>query len=249
MEGHVPRHRGAAGGASARGTRGSPSAVCARWLRRGVRNAPRHAAAGALIGTVLVTDVVLVGQAAGWYDVDFVGVRTSWPLSLAAVLVSVVVQEVLFRGILYTAVEWLLGSAAAVLLSAVLFGAAHALLPHVTAWSVAAVALQFGILLGVGYGATRSLWFVIALDFAWSVTGGLVLGAPVGGYDLGHPLFRTETSGPEPWSGGTFGPEAGLLGIVLSGAVAVLLVSYGQGRGRFRRALWRRGRPGRRNAG
>jgi membrane protease YdiL (CAAX protease family) len=220
-----------------------PRRGCSGWLRAGVRDAPRHIGLGVLIGSSLIVIVMLVGQPAGWYRVTFSGIDGRWLEILGLLTIGAILQELVFRGLVYNVVEWLFGSAFAVLTTAALFGALHFAYPEGGVREAVVLALQFGVLLSVGYAATRSLWFVIALNLSWTVTAGLVFGAPVSGFVFdSHPLFRTEVTGSELWSGGPFGPEAGLPALALSSAVAILLISWGQGNGRFRGPWWTRRR-------
>jgi len=63
------------------------------------------------------------------------------------------------------------------------------------------------VLLAACYLRYRSLWIPIGFHFAWNTTMGAVLGLPISGARI-PGLLRAEVSGPEPWTGGRFGPEA-----------------------------------------
>jgi hypothetical protein len=67
-----------------------------------------------------------------------------------------------------------------------------------------------GIFLGYGYVRTRQLWLPIGLHLGWNFCEGVVFGFPVSGLDI-YALTRIEVTGPELWTGGAFGPEAGLI--------------------------------------
>lgn len=67
-----------------------------------------------------------------------------------------------------------------------------------------------GLLLGYGYLVTGRLWLPIAFHFAWNFAEGTLFSFPVSG--AGFPgLLVHKYSGPMVWTGGTFGPEAGIL--------------------------------------
>jgi hypothetical protein len=54
---------------------------------------------------------------------------------------------------------------------------------------------------------------------------GVVFGFPVSGLDMYH-LIRLQIQGPEIWTGGAFGPEAGLINLPALGIGAVLIYLY-----------------------
>ena len=81
-----------------------------------------------------------------------------------------------------------------------------------------------GLFLAYGYLRTGQLWLSIGLHLGWNFFESAVFGFPVSGYDR-PGLFHISVSGPEFWTGGAFGPEAGfiILPITLLGAVLIYL--------------------------
>ena len=119
-------------------------------------------------------------------------------------------EEIVFRGVLYRIVEESLGTWLALLVSALLFGAIHLGNPNATLWSGTAIAIEAGVLFGLIYHVTRSLWFCMGLHAAWNVMEGPVFGTSVSGLPA-HGWIRAEMTGPDWLSGGAFGPEASLV--------------------------------------
>jgi hypothetical protein len=68
------------------------------------------------------------------------------------------------------------------------------------------------------------------MHWAWNLFEGPVYGTPVSGVDLPH-LFNADVHGPVIWTGGAFGPEAGLLCMLLGGALGVGLMVVAHRRG------------------
>ena len=73
------------------------------------------------------------------------------------------------------------------------------------------------------YALTGRLWVPIGVHLAWNLAQGYLFGAIVSGNNLGGSLLLS-TARPEapPWlTGGTFGPEASVLALILVSTVTV----------------------------
>jgi len=96
-----------------------------------------------------------------------------------------------------------------VVISSVIFGWLHIENPGAN-WIAVAGIFFAGIFLAYGYVRTNQLWLPIGLHIGWNFCEGVVFGFPVSGLDI-YALTRIEVTGPEIWTGGPFGPEAGLI--------------------------------------
>jgi membrane protease YdiL (CAAX protease family) len=67
-----------------------------------------------------------------------------------------------------------------------------------------------GIFFAYAYVCTKQLWLPIGMHIGWNFFEGVVFGFPVSGLNI-YPLTRITVQGPEIWTGGVFGPEAGLM--------------------------------------
>jgi membrane protease YdiL (CAAX protease family) len=142
-----------------------------------------------------------------------------------------VTEEVVFRGVLVRIAEERFGTWPALAISAVLFGAVHLAGTSETGtgamlWGATAIILQGGILLTASYIATRALWMPIGIHFAWNVAEAGFGTAVSGKSSEFGGLIQTSLSGPTALTGGTFGPEAGLAGILTCLATAALLLRH-----------------------
>ena len=112
-----------------------------------------------------------------------------------------------------------------VIISSAVFGLLHLRNPHAT-WVSAAGIFFAGVYLAYGYIRTRQLWLPIGLHIGWNFFEGVVFGFRVSGLDF-YALTRIQVHGPELWTGGAFGPEAGLIVLpsLLVGAILIYLYS------------------------
>lgn len=190
------------------------------------RNLTRDALLGLAVGAALFSLVIVELLATGAYRID--GVQWTNAVLYAALwlLPGAALEELLFRGVLFRLLAEWSGTWIALGVSAALFGVSHLLNPGATWFSTAAIAVEAGVLLGAGFIATRSLWFPIALHFAWNFCEGPVYGTSLSGMAVGHSLIRAEMSGPVWLTGGTFGPEASVPALITCTAAAVALLVY-----------------------
>jgi membrane protease YdiL (CAAX protease family) len=199
--------------------------------------APRDAAprvtAGMIVGFGLFSSVLAFLYLGGYADHvqfgGFAGLTTQASASLGAA----VGEELLFRGAIFRITEEWLGTTAALIVSAVLFGAAHGLNSSATLVGVIAIALEAGVLLGIAYSASRSLWLPIGMHFGWNFSEGGLFGTTVSG-GHSHGLVSVTLEGPVYLTGGAFGPEASIIALTACLIVAATLGIYS-----LRRRHWR----------
>jgi membrane protease YdiL (CAAX protease family) len=210
--------------------------------RRSSELAPRDAAlrvsGGVLVGFVLFSSVLAFLYLGGYvHQVQFNGF-TGMAAQASASLGAAVGEELLFRGAIFRISEEWLGTTAALMISAVLFGAAHGLNAGATPIGVLAIALEAGVLLGVAYCASRSLWLPIGMHFGWNFTEGGLFGTAVSG-GQSHGLVSVTLDGPSQLTGGVFGPEASIVAVAVCLTAATILGIYSVRRGRWRPWLQR----------
>ena len=130
-------------------------------------------------------------------------------------------EEMLFRGYILQNMWESWGPIAAIAFSSALFVAVHLGNPGSHA------RLAFTVIGLVAYAVwacisllwTKSLWLAVGVHFMWNVFEGPVLGFPVSGLTFPSIAVRQTFTGPDWFTGGPFGPEAG--------ASALLALAFG----------------------
>lgn len=159
--------------------------------------------------------------------------------SLLLLLAAAMQEELVFRGMIFRLLERALGSWIAVILSALAFGAIHLANPGATLVSTLALMFTAGVIMAVIYLLTRSLWWVIGLHLGWNFFEGSVFGAQVSGHTGYGGFFSVSLTGPQAWTGGAFGPEAGLVAILIVGSAGLLLCVWAARQHRIVKPGWR----------
>ncbi|MFE9812811.1 CPBP family intramembrane glutamic endopeptidase [Streptomyces sp. NPDC005548] len=199
----------------------------------GRRGAAREALFGGAIGLGFVLLSTLVIVMFGGYSFSWAGDGV-FTVVVSAVVVqgaAAVTEELMFRGVALQALEQMLGSRAAIVITGLFFGVAHLGAPSATAWSALCIALEAGVMLGAAFLWRRSIWFVVGLHFVWNVMEQL-LGIPVSGH-TSEGLFTVDVSGGTWLTGGGFGLEAALVTLVVGSLIAVRMVTLAGRSGRL----------------
>jgi membrane protease YdiL (CAAX protease family) len=135
-----------------------------------------------------------------------------------------VTEEILFRGVVFRLLQKWAGTAVALAVSGLLFGALHLLNPGATVWGALAIAVEAGLLLGAAYTVSRSLWLPIGLHVGWNFAESGLFGATDSGSGFHGGLVRGLPHGSDLISGGGFGPEASIFAILVGVAASVWML-------------------------
>ena len=160
----------------------------------------------------------------GYYRIVTVKFDVASQLSwLSFFLLVGVMEEVIFRGILFRLITDKWNIAVGLTTSALLFGLAHLGNPGATLWAALAIALASGWLFGMAYAYHRTIWVPIGMHWAWNYLEGGVFGCAVSGTPLNYlSLITPKISGADILSGGAFGPEASIICVALGIAISIV---------------------------
>lgn len=207
------------------------------WRREAVAEFGGGALFGALLLTLAAGLLLATGTVRFLPDAGGAGeylLNLGWTLLYFALAAAL--EEALFRGYAFQALVEAAGVWPAVLSTSALFALGHAANPNIDAIAYANIFLA-GVWLALAYLRTRSLWFATAAHLGWNWVMASVLDFPVSGLTrFDTPVYTARVVGPEWWTGGNFGPEAGLAGtLALLVAIAWLLRTR-----RLREPAWMR---------
>ncbi|MEW6762333.1 MAG: CPBP family intramembrane glutamic endopeptidase [Pseudomonadota bacterium] len=194
----------------------------ARYVRLVERRAPAELAArpagaellgGAALGAAVFTLAIGILAALGVFTIA--GARNPM-LLLAAIpgaMMVAVFEEIMFRAIVFRALEESFGSWPALVVSGSIFGLMHMGGAESSFQAAIAVTVEAGLLLGVAYMVTRRVWLCIGIHFGWNLTQGALFSLSVSGRAQ-EGVFISQLTG-SPWlTGGWFGVEASLVAVL-----------------------------------
>jgi membrane protease YdiL (CAAX protease family) len=187
-----------------------------------------------LVGLVIpaIAFALILATEWGLRAIDVLPGTIRWPSFVSDVLLQLLLaaalEELIYRVGLVSGVVAVLervryGRWIAVVFTGALFGAAH-LGNEGASWIAALGTGLGGVIYAVAFIATRSFVLPLALHLSWNMSEGL-FGFPISGH-LVPGFFATEEVGPILITGGVYGPEAGIPGVLARFVVLALLFLY-----------------------
>ena len=196
----------------------------------------RGAVFGLGSGMGLIGLPMLALYAFGFYELqEWVGFRLE-TLAIALVVgVAVVLEEIVFRGLLLSTLKRAYGPAVALFVQAVAFAAAHTMNENWAGMMPLVSTFLIGLLWGAFYLKIPSLWAVALHHAAWNLTI-FASGLPLSGVTEWQPFapLRSSLNGPEWLTGGLGGPELSILTPMLVVLVLVIALRSGTSEGLLR---------------
>ncbi len=203
------------------------------WRSLGItinRRTPTDIIAGLTIPFFAISLVFVTERALGSIEVtDGASDWSGYGGVVGQVVGFALFEEILFRVLLLSGMFIVLrkvpgGRWIAIVLAALMFGAVH--LGNENATLIGAFGTSLGgIIYGVAFVTTRSIWLPLALHTSWNLSQAL-WGFPVSG-TTDWPGWVTSTSvGNELLNGGDYGPEGGIPGMLARVVIITLVLAY-----------------------
>jgi membrane protease YdiL (CAAX protease family) len=183
------------------------------------RGSARDFALGCFLGLLMMAGIFLVEFALGYVSLASRGLGVAdiiWTLATSGFLfaMAALAEELLFRGYPFQSLMQGLTFLPAALGTSVLFAAAHLRNPEISISGVVNIALA-GMWLSIAYLKTRTLWLPFGLHFSWNLCQTTVFSLPTSGIRMeDRMLFSATQQGPDWVTGGSFGPEGGVLATI-----------------------------------
>jgi uncharacterized protein len=205
-----------------------------RWVDResfrslgfGMNNFRKEAESGFWLGVFLISTgflLLLLLREINWDGInpDSLSILLSFILFLAVAFL----EELFFRGYILGNLMLSMNRWIALVVSSLVFALVHVPNAHFTAIGFASILLA-GVLLGLPYIFTRSLWLPISLHFSWNFFQGTIFGFSVSG-NKEYALITQSRPADTMLNGGEFGFEGSLLAVIfLVLTIAALTIHY-----------------------
>lgn len=194
---------------------------------------------GFLIGAIMMSAIYFFYWQMDWIEITGYGWErehfTSYAFALFGYFVAMCsvgfYEELILRGYhTRNIAEGLRGfslsnngaSIGAVIITSLFFGISHYGNPNATIFSTLIIT-GAGVMFGLPYIITGRLSLPIGLHISWNFFQGGIYGLPVSGIPSRVSLLQTRIDGPLQWTGGRFGPEASVVGLI---AVIILTIWF-----------------------
>lgn len=135
---------------------------------------------------------------------------------LSFCLLIAVIEEIIFRGIIFRQISDCWNIKIGLIASALIFGILHIFNKDATLWSSLAIAINAGWLYAIAYAYHQTIWVPIGMHWAWNYLEGGILGYEISGItQAGIPLITAKITGPALLTGGRYGPVSSIITIAI----------------------------------
>ena len=218
-----------------------------RWYEKRkvdeLRPAPRAIAVGGVAGAGLILLAAGLLFALGVYDVTAYRGWQGGLLGVACLIfIAAMLEEVVYRGVIFRTLENAWGTSAAMWLQSLLFGIGHMANIEDRASTAELITTVVSVtLLGAFWTLvfvhSRNLWVVATNHAAWNFSI-ILTGVPLSGLGdwLSLAPIASRYQGPVWLTGGEFGPESSLITMVLVAAAVAVMWTWARSSNRLAKA-------------
>lgn len=175
---------------------------------------------GLLSGFGLISLCMIILYILGYYEIYGINSLSSILLPLTLLISAALLEEVIFRGVIYRILEERFGTNIA-LFQALIFGLVHYANVNATISSVWFV-VMLGIVLSLMYTYTEKLWLPFFFHLGWNFAQ-IVYGSTLSGDTNFNTLFSSGFSGSEFFIGSEFGIEDSFFSFLFITLTAIYL--------------------------
>jgi uncharacterized protein len=165
---------------------------------------------GLMLGVVIISAGFLILNLTD--NLEIKSIKPDYSFLAGSLILCVFIswmEEISFRGYILNNLMDSFSPGAGLIISSLLFAGFHMLNPGMSFIPFINLFLA-GILLGIVFIYTRTIWYALSLHFSWNFFQGPVFGFRVSGIEL-DGFIRQEVKGDEIISGGAFGFEGSIL--------------------------------------
>jgi len=175
---------------------------------------------GFLFGFAILSLVILILYLMGYYEVISFSGYSYFLGPFSFLVIAALIEEVLFRGVLYRILENWLGTFIALVIISFLFEIPHLLNDNVTLLSVL-LGLLFGYAHSIMFTYTKKIWLPFAFHLGWNFAQPFY-GSNLSGLEDVGSILKSKFVGPELITGSIYGIEDSLLSITFLFVVCVV---------------------------
>jgi CAAX protease family protein len=178
---------------------------------------------GTLWGIISIGGILIILALFGVFTITGINKEVNMYQMILMLFLLSVTEEILYRGLLHRLIEKWHSIGLALIVSSSLFSIMHFSNDHYNLYSFLSV-ISGGMIMGLIYSKTRSLWWPIWAHFSWNYTQ-VILGIRLSGTDVFNNLsiFRTSLTGNDLLTGGEFGLENSIITIFYTIVTATVL--------------------------
>ena len=177
---------------------------------------------GFIIGFLILSFVILILYSFGYYEIIQFSGFSYFLAPFSFLVIAALIEEILFRAILYRILENWIGTYIALGVISVVFELPHIFNDNVTLLSVI-LGLLFGFAHGIMFTYTKRIWLPFAFHLGWNLAQPFY-GSSLSGIDDIGSVIEAKFSGPKLITGSVYGIEDSILSIVLLLIVCIIFL-------------------------